>query len=113
MNALANLHIPNEINELIKGPSSHELIATMPSGTKLLNIETKDGVCYVNLSEEFVTKFSGGSGVLNVYSIVNSLCSTESVTSVQILIEGEKGAEFGGFVFDEPLEANMDLVVSE
>lgn len=101
------------VNELIKGPSSHELISTIPSGTKLLNIETKDGVCYVNLSEEFVTKFSGGSGVLNVYSIVNSLCGTESVTSVQILIEGEKGAEFGGFVFDEPLEANMDLVVSE
>lgn len=101
------------VNELIKGPSSHELISTIPSGTKLLNIETKDGVCYVNLSAEFVTKFSGGSGVLNVYSIVNSLCSTESVTKVQILIEGEKGAEFGGFVFDEPLEANMDLVVSQ
>lgn len=100
------------VNELIKGPSSHELISTIPSGTKLLNIETKDGVCYVNLSEEFVTKFSGGSGVLTVYSIVNSLCSTESVTRVQILIEGEKGAEFGGFVFDEPLEANMELVVS-
>lgn len=101
------------INELMKGPSSYELIATIPSGTKLLNIETRSGVCYVNFSEEFVTKFSGGSGALNVYSVVNSLCTIDSVTSVQILIEGEKGAKFGGFVFDEPLRANFDLVVTE
>lgn len=101
------------VKELIDGPSSYELISTIPSGTKLLNIETRNGVCYVNLSEEFVTKFPGGSGVLNVYSIVNSLCSVESVTAVQILIEGEKGAEFGGFVLDEPLEANLELIVSE
>ncbi len=101
------------INELMKGPSSYELQSTIPSGTKLLNIETRSGVCYVNFSEEFVTKFSGGSGVLNVYSIVNSLCATDSVTSVQILIEGEKGAKFGGFVFDEPIKANFDLAVTE
>ncbi len=98
------------MNELLKGPSSHELISVMPSGTKVLNVETKDAVCYVNLSEEFVSKFSGGSGMLTVYSVVNSLCSLESVQSVQILIEGEKGAEFGNFVFDEPISANFDIV---
>lgn len=98
------------MNELLKGPSSHELTSVIPSGTKVLNVETKDGVCYVNLSEEFVAKFSGGSGILTVYSIVNSLCSLESVQSVQILIEGEKGAEFGNFVFDEPISTNFDIV---
>lgn len=101
------------VNELLKGPSSHELSSAIPDGTKLLNIETKDGVCYVNLSGEFISKFSGGTGTLAVYSIVNSLCSVESVTSVQILIEGEKGAVFGSYVFDEPLEANMEIVKSE
>ena len=99
------------MSELLKGPSSHELSSVMPSGTKVLNVETKDSVCYVNLSEEFVSKFSGGSGLLTVYSVVNSLCSLESVQSVQILIEGEKGAEFGNFVFDEPIMANYDIVI--
>lgn len=98
------------ISELIKGPSSPELGSVMPSGTKVLNVETKEGVCYVNLSGEFVSKFSGGTGILTVYSIVNSICSLESVQSVQILIEGEKGAEFGNFVFDEPISPNFDIV---
>ncbi|MGM9552391.1 MAG: GerMN domain-containing protein [Clostridia bacterium] len=100
------------INELLKGPSSHELIAVIPSGTKLHNIETRDGVCYVNFSSDFVSKFSGGTntGLLIVYSIVNSLCSLENVDSVQILIEGEKGATFGDFVFDEPLLEKQSIV---
>lgn len=99
------------MNELLKGPSSHELSSVIPSGTKVLNVETKDSVCYVNFSEEFVSKFPGGTGMLPVYSVVNSLCSLESVQSVQILIEGEKGAEFGNFVFDEPFVANYDIVI--
>lgn len=100
----------NVISELIKGPSSPELGSVIPSGTKVLNVETKEGVCYVNLSAEFVSKFSGGTGMLTVYSIVNSICSLESVQSVQILIEGEKGAEFGNFVLDEPITPNFDIV---
>ncbi|MBQ8541013.1 MAG: GerMN domain-containing protein [Clostridia bacterium] len=99
------------MTELLKGPSSHELSSVLPAGVKVLNVETKDSVCYVNLSEDFVSKFAGGSGMLTVYSVVNSLCSLESVQSVQILIEGEKGAEFGNFVFDEPIYPNMDIVV--
>lgn len=98
------------INELLKGPTSPELVNVMPSGTKLLSIETKDGICYVNLSGEFLSKFIGGTGILTVYSIVNSLCTIESVSAVQILIEGEKGQEFGNYVFDEPIEANLGLV---
>lgn len=98
------------MNELLKGPTSPELVNVLPNGTKLLNIETKDGICYVNLSGEFVTKFPGGTGMLTVYSIVNSLCSLDRVSGVQILIEGEKGQEFGSYVFDEPLETNIGLV---
>lgn len=100
------------INELLKGPSSPELVKVIPDGVKLQNIETKDGVCYVTFSGEFVSKFSGGSntGMLIVYSIVNSLCNLENIDSVQILIDGEKGAEFGDFVFDEPIGPKQIVV---
>lgn len=98
------------INELLKGPTSPELVNVIPSGTKLLNIATKDGVCYVNLSSDFISKFPGGTGKLCVYSIVNSLCSLESVSAVQILIEGEKGQEFGDYVFDEPITSDLSIV---
>jgi germination protein M len=100
------------ITELLKGPVSKELVAVIPSETKLLNLETNNGVCFVNFSSEFVTKFTGGTntGMLIVYSIVNSLTELDDVDSVQILIEGKTGVEFGDFVFDEPIERSKNIV---
>lgn len=98
------------VNELIKGPTSPELISVIPTGTKVISVDTKESVCYVNLSKEFVSKFAGGSGKLALYSIINSLCSLESITSVQFLIEGDTNVEFGDYVFIEPYTADMDIV---
>lgn len=98
------------VSELIKGPESKELAPSIADGTKLLNIETKDNVCYVNFSNEFRSKSSSGSTAttLTLYSVVNSLCALENVSSVQILINGETGVEFGNFVLDIPYESSSN-----
>ncbi len=100
------------VSELIKGPTGKELRPSIPEGTKLISIETKDGICYVNFSNEFCTKSSSGSAAttFTLYSIVNSLCSLEKVSSVQILVNGETGVEFGNYVLDIPYEFNSDLI---
>ena len=100
------------VAELIKGPSTKETAASIPVGTKLLGIETKGSVCFVNFSEEFVSKANTGSmaTTMTLYSVVNSLCALEAVSSVQILINGETGVEYGNFVLDIPYEANDDLI---
>ena len=100
------------VSELLRGPQSNKLSAAVADGTKLLNIETKDGVCYVNFSNEFKSKSNSGSTatMLSLYSVVNSLCELENVNSVQIFVNGETGVEFGNFVLDIPYEANYDLV---
>ena len=100
------------VSELIKGPRSKELSSSISGETKLLGIETKDKVCYVNFSSEFKTKTNPGSAAttMTLYSVVNSLCALDSVDSVQILINGENGVEFGNFVLDIPYEENTNLV---
>ena len=100
------------VSELLKGPESDKLSPAVAEGTKLLNIETKDTVCYVNFSNEFISKTSSGSTatMLSLYSVVNSLCELKNVDSVQILVNGEAGVEFGNFVLDIPYETNRDLV---
>lgn len=99
------------VNELIKGTKDKSLSPSIPEGTKLLSIETKDKICYVNFSSELKLKTASGSTAttLTLYSIVNSLCALESVESVQILINGETGVEFGNYVLDIPYEANYNL----
>lgn len=100
------------ISELIKGPDKKELLRAVPAETKLLNIETKDGVCFVNFSSEFVTKTDAGSlsTMLTLYSVVNSLCELDSVKSVQILVNGETGVEFGNYVLDIPYEKEESII---
>jgi germination protein M len=100
------------VSELIKGPQKSELMPSLSSGTKLLGIETKDKVCYVNFSSEFVSKDNSGSlsTTLTLYSVVNSLCEIDGVEEVKILVNGETGTEFGNYVLDIPYEANMDYV---
>lgn len=100
------------VSEIIKGPESKELSASVAPGTKLLGIETKDNVCFVNFSGEFISKANSGSleTTLSLYSIVNSLCELDGVDSVQILVNGEAGMEFGNFVLDIPYEANKGIV---
>ena len=99
------------INELMKGPKSEECKGSVPEATRLLGIETKDNVCFVNFSSDFISR-SGTSSLetsLTLFSVVNSLCEIENVKSVQILINGETGLEFGNYVLDIPYEANEDI----
>lgn len=99
------------INELMKGTQLDECTNAIPSPTKLLGIETKDNVCFVNFSSDFISR-SGTSSLqtsLTLFSVVNSLCEVENVKSVQILVNGETGLEFGNYVLDIPYEANNDI----
>jgi len=87
------------LEELIKGPQNDSHMRTVPEETKINDIKTKDGVCQVDLSEEFKSKHPGGSAgeLFTVYSIVNSLTeSSPKVKKVAFLIDGKKQTEFKG-----------------
>lgn len=92
------------VKELIKGPTGSRLLRTVPQETKILSVETKEGVCFVNLSQEFKTKHSGGTGeeALTIYSIVNSLTELPGVNRVQFLIDGQKEESYIQMIFNEP-----------
>lgn len=100
------------LNELISGPTTENLVKTIPADTKVLSVETKDSVCYVNLSREFIDKFSGTQNeeLLAVYSIVNSLTELKNIKSVQFLVKGEKVEMFGHVIFNEPFTKDDAIV---
>lgn len=105
------------LEQLIAGPQDPNNYATIPPETTIRDVTTtNDGICYVNLSQEFVTKHGGGTAgeMITIYSIVNSLCELENVTSVQFLIEGEKLDVFKGHVdFSTPFQAIDSLMGGE
>lgn len=115
-----NVEIPSSstvervvVDEIIKGPTTAGNISVIPQGVKVLSVETKNRVCFVNLSKEFVEKFTGGSTVetLTIYSIVNSLTELDTVGSVQFLIEGEKKDTLSHIAINEPIARNKSVII--
>lgn len=92
------------VKELLKGPSNDKTTKTIPVEAKILSVETKEGICLVNFSQEFITKHSGGAAAeaLTIYSVVNSLTELDGVDKVQFLIEGQKNESFIHMIFNEP-----------
>ena len=98
------------LEELIAGPSGQVegIYPSVNNTTKLVNVMTKDGICYVNLDENFLTAVNNVSKELAIYSIVNSLVELSTVNKVQILINGEIPANFSNTTF----ERNLDYVIT-
>ena len=72
---------------------------------------TKDGICYVNLNEEFANQPYNVRADVTIYSITNSLVELPNVNKVQILINGETGVYYRDKVYlSDVFERNLDLL---
>lgn len=100
------------IAELIKEPENKSAARLIPAEAKLLSVETKANVCFVNFSKEFTEKHVAGgvSELLCIYSIVNTVTSIGDIDRVQFLVDGKKVNSFGGVAIDEPLKADLELI---
>ncbi|MGN0168970.1 MAG: GerMN domain-containing protein [Acetatifactor sp.] len=98
------------VEELIAGPSGQVegLYPSVNPATKIINVMTKDGICYVNLDENFLTVVNNVPTEVSVYSIVNSLVELSNINKVQILINGEVLSSFSTSTF----ERNLDIVTT-
>jgi germination protein M len=99
---------------IIEGPrEDEEFRSTVPKTTEVKDIYIREGICYIDLSENFITDpvDSSVSDKLTIYSIVNSLAERYNISKVQFLIEGEiKEAYKGHFSLDMAFEPNWDIV---
>jgi germination protein M len=101
------------LTQLIEGPVNEDLVAVIPPETKIIDIVTEEYTCYVNLSNEFVNRFSGSTSAarLMVYSIVNTLTENLShVRRVQFLIDSERVDQLHGLTdFHQAFEQDETL----
>ena len=101
------------IEQLIAGVESETVYATLPATVSLLSISVKSGVCYVNLSSEFIDDALDVEAYIPVYSIVDSLTELSNISKVQISIEGSANIVFKDIVsLSQPLERDLSYVGS-
>ena len=84
------------IKLIILGPKSDELESIIPDGTKLNNVELKNGVLYIDFSREFIDNCTvdiEGQKMI-ITSIVNTLVELIEVNGIKILINSEENLSF-------------------
>lgn len=111
---ISNISMEKLIMEhLLEGPKESGMISAIPNGTKLVNISTTNGTCFVNLDEGFLNHNYNIHESIVIYSIVNSLSEIPTVNRVQISVNGNSlGVYRDSYTLDTLYERNLDYVVS-
>ena len=77
------------INELLKGPTSPNLISTIPLDTKVNEIVQEDGKLIVDFSEEYNDTLDDQKiDLAKTISIVNTLTEIKEIQEVEIKVNG-------------------------
>lgn len=99
------------VEQLIAGPEKEKSYPMINPGTTIVSISVKDGICYVNLSQDFLTQIYNVTSDVTLYSITNSLVELNNINKVQILVEGESDTLYNEKVsLNTVFERNLELV---
>lgn len=107
-----NSNIPMDrlvVDNIILGPKSTDAYATVNPSTQVNSVMTQDGVCYVNLSKDFLNKITNVTDEVMIYSIVNSLTRLDNINKVQILIDGDMDLSLGEYELSTLFERNLSI----
>jgi len=101
------------VEQLIQGPQSDGFYPTINPETKVVNVTVKDGICYVNLTETFLTQTNPVTPEIAIYSMVNSLVELSNINKVQISVNGETNVTYQESIsLSTIFERNLDLLFS-
>ncbi len=104
------------VDELLKGPGADVADVAYPTvnpNTKVVSVSVRDGICYVNFDETFLTQIYNVSSEVTIYSIVNSLAELTGVNKVQISVNGESDILYRENIsLSTVFERKLDLVAS-
>ncbi len=99
------------VEQLLEGPEKRDIYPTVNPGTGIISVAIKDGICYVNLDQNFLTQIYNVTSEVTIYSITNSLAELSSVNQVQILVEGESDLMYREKIsLNTIFERNLELI---
>lgn len=108
------------VEQLVYGPveqkgreNSKLAFPTLNSGIKIISVNIKDGICYVNLNNAFLTLTNNVAADVAIYSLVNSLTELPGVLKVQLAVDGETEVMLGDKTLSNLFERNLKLIQME
>lgn len=101
------------VEKLVEGPMAEGCYPTINPSTKVEGVTVKDGICYVNLSGDFLNQPYNVTTDVTIYSITNSLVELSNVNKVQISVDGETNISYRERTsLNNVFERNLDMLES-
>lgn len=109
------------VEQLISGPieqknkgNEQTIFPSLNPEIKIIGVNVKDSICYVNLNNAFLTTVNNVSMETAIYSLVNSLTELPGVLKVQFAVEGDTEITLGKtYNLSTLFERKTDLVQTE
>lgn len=108
------------VEQLVSGPvdkkgkeNSMVVFPTLNPEIKIISVNIKDGICYVNLNSSFLTLNGNVTADTAIYSLVNSLTELPGVLKVQLAVDGETEVKLGEKTLSALFERNLDIIQVE
>ena len=96
-----------------KGKDNNLVFPVLNSETKIISVSIKDGICYVNLNNAFLSLTNNVTADTVIYSVVNSLTELPGVLKVQLAVDGETEVKLGDKTLSALFERNLDIIQVE
>jgi len=98
------------VEQIISGPNSDIAYPTISKDAKVKSINVKDGVCYIELDQEFLNQPNHVSAEVAIYSIVNTVTELPNINKVVFSVNGQDSFQFMDFMISGAYERNLDIV---
>lgn len=105
--------LPLQLLELLLTPPDESgLRSTLPAGTRFRSVTIEDGLCTVDLSQQFDSRryFSLTAQNLSLLSVVNTLTGLEHIQRVEFTVEGNLLIRYGSWSIDAPLVQDLRCI---
>lgn len=100
-----NVSVEEQIVQMLSARGS------IPANVTVYSVNRSDGICYLDLSTEFIGKLSNVKGEPALYSLVNSITGLQGTEAVRILVEGEAIESYRELPdIDAPLKFNENIL---
>lgn len=101
------------LQQLIRGPVAADMCPVLGENVEVLGVSTKDSVCTVDFSKEFLDKLPEVSEEIVIYSVVNTLAELPGIYQVQFLVEGKQEKLYQKMDLSIPYERNLNVIEQE
>lgn len=98
------------VEQVISGPNTDIAYPTISKESKVRSTNVKDGVCYVDFDNAFLTQTNKVSPEVAIYSIVNTLTELSNINKVVFSVNGDAMFTYMDRVISGPYERNLDII---